>query len=91
VHDFLALTQSAWRTRAFGDFWSHMLVAEGAVDISAEPEVSLWNLAALRVIVEEAGGRFTSLSGEVTPDGGSVICTNGHLHEEILSFLRQRG
>jgi histidinol-phosphatase len=84
---FLSLARSVWRTRAFGDFWSHMLVAEGAVDISAEPEVSLWDLAALQVIVEEAGGRFTSLAGLPTPDGGSVVCTNGHLHEEVLAYL----
>ena len=53
---FLDLSRSVWRTRAYGDFWSHMLVAEGAVDISAEPEVSLWDLAALQVVVQEAGG-----------------------------------
>ena len=87
---FLTLTEAVWRTRAFGDFWSHMLVAEGAVDVSAEPEVSLWDLAALQVIVEEAGGRFTSLAGEATPDGGSVVCTNGYLHDEVLSHLRPR-
>jgi len=84
---FLSLTRSVWRTRAFGDFWSHVLVAEGAVDISAEPEVSLWDLAALQVIVEEAGGRFTDLSGVATPEGGSVVCTNGHLHDEVLTQL----
>lgn len=84
---FLSLAQSVWRTRAFGDFWSHMLVAEGAVDISAEPEVSLWDLAALQVIVQEAGGRFTDLSGAATPDGGSVVCTNGFLHDEVLAVL----
>jgi histidinol-phosphatase len=84
---FMSLAQSVWRTRAFGDFWSHMLVAEGAVDISAEPEVSLWDLAALQVIIGEAGGRFTSLAGEATPDGGSVVCTNGRLHEEVLAHL----
>ncbi len=67
-----------------------MLVAEGAVDISAEPDVSLWDLAALQVIVEEAGGRFTSLAGEATPDGGSVVCTNGHLHDEVLAHLGRR-
>jgi histidinol-phosphatase len=83
----LSLSQSVWRTRAFGDFWSHMLVAEGAVDVSAEPEVSLWDLAALQVIVQEAGGRFTDLSGVMTPDGGSVVCTNGHLHDEVLAML----
>jgi len=84
---FLTLSQSVWRTRGFGDFWSHMMVAEGAVDISAEPEVSLWDLAALQVIVQEAGGRFTSLAGVATPDGGSVLCSNGHLHEEALALL----
>ena len=84
---FLSLSQAVWRTRGFGDFWSHMLVAEGAVDISSEPDVSLWDLAALQVIVEEAGGRFTSLAGVATPDGGSVVCTNGHLHDEALAHL----
>jgi histidinol-phosphatase len=84
---FMSVAQSAWRTRAFGDFWSHMLVAEGAVDISAEPEVSLWDLAALQVIIEEAGGRFTNLSGVPTPDGGSVVCTNGLLHDEVLALF----
>jgi histidinol-phosphatase len=87
LDNFLGLTRSVWRTRAFGDFWSHMLVAEGACDISAEPEVNLWDLAALQVIVTEAGGRFTSLEGEVTPGGGSVVCTNGHLHDEVLAQL----
>ena len=87
---FLSLGQAVWRTRGFGDFWSHMLVAEGAVDVSAEPDVSLWDLAALQVIVEEAGGRFTSLDGIATPDGGSVVCSNGHLHDEVLAHLAAR-
>ena len=64
-----------------------MLVAEGAVDVSAEPEVSLWDVAALQVIVEEAGGVFTDLDGNATPDGGSVVCTNGRLHSEVLRRL----
>jgi histidinol-phosphatase len=85
---FLELTRAVWRTRAYGDFWSHVLVAEGAVDISAEPEVSLWDLAALQPIVEEAGGSFTDLSGRPTPDGGSVVATNGLLHAEVLARLR---
>jgi histidinol-phosphatase len=84
---FLDLGRRAWRTRAFGDFWSHVLVAEGSVDISCEPEVSLWDLAALQVVVEEAGGRFTDLSGAARPDGGSVVCTNGLLHDEVLAAL----
>jgi histidinol-phosphatase len=80
----LDLSRRCWRTRAFGDFWSHVLVAEGAVDASFEPEVSLWDLAPLQVIVEEAGGRFTNLAGEARPDGGSVVCSNGLLHDEVL-------
>src|SRR3954465_6046200 len=83
----LDLTERVWRTRAFGDFWSHMLVAEGAVDVSCEPEVSLWDLAALQPIVEEAGGRFSDLSGLDRPDGGSVVCSNGLLHDEVLARL----
>ncbi len=62
---FLGLSRAVWRTRAYGDFWSHVLVAEGAVDTAAEPEVSLWDVAAIQVIVDEAGGRFTDLSGAV--------------------------
>jgi histidinol-phosphatase len=86
----LDLTRSVWRTRAYGDFWSHVLVAEGAVDISCEPEVSLWDLAPLQVVVEEAGGRFSDLSGAARPDGGSVVCTNGLLHEQVLKALSAR-
>ncbi|MCW2889002.1 MAG: histidinol-phosphatase [Streptosporangiaceae bacterium] len=87
LDDFMSLTRSVWRTRAFGDFWSHMMVAEGAIDISTELEVNLWDLAALQVIVEEAGGIFTDLSGVPGPDGGSVVCTNAHLHGEVLRLL----
>jgi histidinol-phosphatase len=84
---FLGLAQAAWRTRAYGDFWSHVLVAEGSVDFSAEPEVRLWDLAALQVIVEEAGGVFTDLAGQATPKGGSVVCSNGRLHQAVLTQL----
>ena len=84
---FLGLARSVWRTRAYGDFWSHVLVAEGAVDISAEPDVTLWDLAALQVVVEEAGGIFTDLTGKAVPDGGSAVCTNGRLHEQVLDRL----
>jgi histidinol-phosphatase len=83
----LDLGRSVWRTRAYGDFWSHMLVAEGAVDVCAEPVVSLWDLAALMVIIEEAGGKFTDLSGRRTPDGGSAVSTNGLLHDQTLALL----
>lgn len=83
----LQLSRDVWRTRAYGDFWSHVMVAEGAVDVSCEPEVSLWDLAPLQVVVEEAGGRFTDLAGRARPDGGSVVCSNGVLHDEVLQRL----
>jgi histidinol-phosphatase len=84
---FMALVRRCWRTRGFGDFWQHMLVAEGAVDIALEPEVSLWDLAAIQVIVEEAGGRFTDLGGEARADGGTACSTNGLLHAAVLDAL----
>ena len=83
----LQVSRGVWRTRAYGDFWSHVLVAEGAVDASFEPEVSLWDLAPLQVVVEEAGGRFTDLAGVARPDGGSAVCSNGRLHEALLAAL----
>ncbi len=87
LNEFLGLAKSVWRTRAYGDFWSHVLVAEGAVDISAEAQVTLWDLAALQIIVTEAGGAFTDLAGHATPAAGNVLCTNGQLHDEALSVL----
>ena len=86
--EFLALARACWRTRGFGDFWSHMLVAEGGADLAVEPEVSVWDLAAPQVIVEEAGGRFTNLDGVPTPAGGSVVSSNGLLHARVLATLR---
>jgi histidinol-phosphatase len=85
---FLALVRRCWRTRGFGDFWAHMLVAEGAADIAAEPQVALWDVAGIKVIVEEAGGRFTDFRGEARADGGSGISTNGPLHAAVLEALR---
>jgi histidinol-phosphatase len=84
---FLTLARGCWRTRAFGDFWSHMLVAEGAADLAVEPEVELWDLAAPQIIVEEAGGRFTDLDGTPTPAGGSAVSSNGLLHDRVLATL----
>ena len=83
-----ALVGAAGRVRAFGDFWQHMLVAEGSIDVAVEPIVSLWDLAAVQVVVEEAGGTFTSLAGVARPDGGSALSTNGLLHEPVLAVLR---
>ncbi|MFJ5923320.1 histidinol-phosphatase [Kitasatospora sp. NPDC092948] len=84
---FLDLTRVCWRTRAFGDFWSYMMVAEGAVDIAAEPELSLWDMAAPCIIVQEAGGRFTGLDGIDGPSGADAVATNGILHEAALRSL----
>ncbi|MEI2812027.1 MAG: histidinol-phosphatase [Nocardioides sp.] len=87
LYDFMQLMRRVWRTRAYGDFWSYMLLAEGAVDIATEPELKLYDMAALDVIVREAGGTFTSLDGEPGPYGGNAVATNGHLHDAVLSFL----
>lgn len=84
---FLDLAESCWRNRAYGDFWSYMLVAEGAVDIAAEPELAVYDMAALVPIVTEAGGRFTSLEGREGPWGGNAVATNGQLHDEVLARL----
>jgi histidinol-phosphatase len=84
---FAELLERAWRSRAFGDFWSHMLVAEGAVDAAFEPELSLWDLAALQVIVKEAGGSFTDLGGVDRADGGNIVCSNGLLQQALLAAL----
>jgi histidinol-phosphatase len=85
---FIELTDVVWRVRAYGDFLSYCLVAEGAVDIAAEPEVSVWDLAALDVLVREAGGQLTALDGTPGPHGGNAVATNGLLHERVLSGLR---
>jgi histidinol-phosphatase len=84
---FLDLAGQCMRTRGFGDFWMHMLVAEGSADVAVEPEVSLWDLAAVQVIVQEAGGRFTNLTGEARADGGSAVSSNGLLHDDVLATL----
>jgi histidinol-phosphatase len=84
---FIELTDAVWRVRAYGDFLSYCLVAEGAVDIAAEPEVSVWDLAALDVLVREAGGTFTGLDGTAGPHRGSAVATNGLLHRQVLASL----
>ncbi|WP_054814922.1 histidinol-phosphatase [Nocardia arizonensis] len=85
---FLALTDEVWRARGYGDFFGYCLLAEGAVDIATEPEVSLWDLAALDILVREAGGRFTALDGTPGPHGGNALATNGALHDQVLERLR---
>jgi histidinol-phosphatase len=86
----VGLSRSVWRARGLGDFWMHMLVAEGAFDVAVEPVVSHWDLAAVQAVVEQAGGRFTNLRGEARPDGGSALSTNGPLHDAVLQAFAPR-
>lgn len=83
----LDLARDCWRERGFGDFWSYMLLAEGSVDIAAEPQLDLYDMAALVPVVREAGGRFTSLDGVDGCGGGNALATNGLLHDEALVRL----
>ena len=84
---FQKMLANAWRTRGIGDFWSHMLVAEGAVDVAIEPSLALWDMAALDIIVREAGGTFTNTAGHNGPFGGSGVSTNGLLHNAVINGL----
>lgn len=88
---YATLAREAQRTRGFGDFWAHMLVARGSVDVMVEPKLRIWDWAALQVIVEEAGGRMTQIDGSPLSDRGSVLSTNGALHDEMVASLGDRG
>ena len=87
----LGLGRRSGRTRGFGDFWQHALVAEGAGELAVDPEVKPWDIAALQVLVEEAGGRATTLTGERSIHCGSLVTSNGLLHAEALALLVQSG
>lgn len=87
IEKFQAIKKACWRTRAYGDFWSHMMVAEGVVDFAAEPKLAVWDMAALDIIVREAGGRFTGFNGVDGPGQGSALTSNGHLHDHVLKLL----
>jgi histidinol-phosphatase len=67
-----------------------MLVAEGAAEIALDPEAKVWDLAALKIVVEQAGGRLTDLAGVGTVSGGSAIATNGAVHDAALAFVGTR-
>jgi histidinol-phosphatase len=87
---FESVVRSARRDRGFGDFWGHVLVARGAAEVMLEPELSIWDVAALQPIVEEAGGKLTQLDGAPWIDSGSVLTTNARLHDELVArFPRQ--
>ncbi|HEX8760127.1 MAG TPA: histidinol-phosphatase [Pseudonocardiaceae bacterium] len=85
---YLTLVDACWENRAFGDFWQHCLVAEGAIDLAAEPVVNPWDVAAAQVLVEQAGGRFTDLDGVARHDGGTALSSNGLLHDAALTLLQ---
>lgn len=85
---WLALRDAVWRPRAYGDFWSHVLVAEGAVDITCEPALNLWDMAALVPVVEEAGGRMTGWEGGPALAEMCAVTTNGLLHDAVLGMVR---
>jgi histidinol-phosphatase len=85
---FDALIADTWRDRGLGDFWGYTLVAEGAAEAMVEADLSSWDMAAPFVVVEEAGGRITDLSGRRTIHERSALATNGILHEEVLERLR---
>ena len=84
---WLALADACWETRAFGDFWQHVLVAEGVIDVAVDRPRNAWDLAAPAPIVAEAGGRLTDLTGADTHDGGSALTSNGRVHAAALRLL----
>lgn len=86
---YLAFLDACWESRAFGDFWHHCLVAEGSLEVAAEPIVNPWDVAAAQVLVTEAGGRFTDLTGAERFDAGTALSTNGVVHDAALDLLRK--
>jgi histidinol-phosphatase len=81
------IVERAWAVRGLSDFWQHCLVAEGALDVAADPVVALWDYAAVALIVEEAGGRSTTFAGESPSSGAPLLSTNGALHDELVASL----
>jgi len=89
ARDLTVVEPAAWHARALGDFWQHMLVAEGAVDAAVDARLALWDYTPLVPIVEEAGGRVSGLDGGPPRPGEQVVTSNGHLHDELLALLSQ--
>lgn len=87
LDELVSLARTAWRARAIGDMWSYMLVAEGVIDVAGEFDLQPYDMAALQPIVEEAGGRFSSVDGEPGPWHGSALATNGLLHDAVLAIV----
>ncbi|MEY3406578.1 MAG: hypothetical protein RLZZ556_650 [Actinomycetota bacterium] len=87
LDNLMNLSRKVWRTRAFGDFWSYMLLAEGAIDVTCEHGLQIYDIAALVPIVELAGGKITDFVGELTPESSHVLATNGPLHDEVRAYF----
>ena len=81
------LVNATWRQRGYGDFLSHVLVAEGAVDIGAEPTLAPWDMGALIPVIEEAGGRATGFRGGDPIEQLSLVTSNGLLHDAALERI----
>jgi histidinol-phosphatase len=87
ARDLVLLEQLVWHARGFGDFWQHMLVAEGGLDAAVDAGLAVWDYGPLGVIVEEAGGRVTGLDGAPPAPGGQVVSSNGVLHSAVLTAV----
>jgi histidinol-phosphatase len=85
--DLASVEPHVWHARGLGDFWQHVLVAEGAVDAVVDAELKLWDYAAVALIVEEAGGRTTALDGTAPRPGEQVVSSNGFVHDELLAAI----
>ena len=81
------ITDRVWRTRGFGDFWMHLLVAGGMAEAAIERDLKPWDVAAVLAVVEAAGGRMTSWTGGSSMATGEAVSTNGVLHGEVLGLL----
>jgi histidinol-phosphatase len=88
LDQLMTLTRKVWRTRAYGDFWAYMLLAEGALEITTEHNLAIYDIAALVPIIEQAGGTITDLDGDLTIDSSSVLATNGVLHRTVAELFR---
>lgn len=82
------LASRAARTRGFGDFYQHVLVAQGSGELAVDPNVNPWDVAPLMILVEEAGGTATDMNGRRTIYGGSFVTSNGRLHDEAIRALQ---
>jgi histidinol-phosphatase len=87
LDELMQLTRKVWRTRAYGDFWAYMLLAEGALEITTEHNLAIYDIAALVPIVEQSGGQITDINGALTTSSSSVLATNGVIHSTVSEIL----